>query len=131
MGAWQTLAVQTSTRIDLVDITDRVAALVPAGAAGALALFVPHTTAALWVNEGEEGLLADFRAWLERSVPSTGPYAHDRVDDNAAAHLRASDLGASQVIPVEAGRLLLGTWQRVFFVELDGPRAREVRVRLL
>lgn len=130
-ASWQTLQVQSAARIDLVDITARVAALLPAGAEGALVLFTPHTTAALLVNEHEPGLLQDLRAWLERLAPEAEPYVHNRVDDNADAHLRAVALGPSLVVPVAGGRLALGRWQRIFLVELDGPRSRQVRLRLL
>lgn len=130
-ASWETLQVQSTARVDLVDITARVAALLPGGAEGALVLFTPHTTAALLLNEHEPGLLQDLRVWLERLAPAGEPYAHNRVDDNADAHLRAVALGPSLVLPVAQGRLALGRWQRIFLVELDGPRTRQVRLRLL
>lgn len=129
--AWETLELRSRSPLELIDITDRVGAGLPAGSGGAVALFTPHATAALLLNENEEGLQADIRSWLERAVPAAAGYAHDRVDDNAAAHLRAILLGPSLVVPVREGRLSLGQWQRIFFVELDGPRKRQVWVRLL
>ena len=129
--SWQRLEVRSTSRLDLIDITDRIAAAVDGRADGAVLLFTSHTTAALILNEHEEGLLRDLRTWLERVIPAGGPYAHDRVDDNADAHLRAILLGPSLVVPVEEGRLALGQWQRIFLVELDGPRTRQVRLRLV
>ena len=128
---WGTLEVRSSARLDLIDITDRVTAALPERADGALVLFTPHATAALLLNEHEEHLLGDIRAWLGRAVPEEASYAHNRIDHNADSHLRAIMLGSSLVVPVEEGRLVLGRWQRIFFVDLDGPRARQVRFRLL
>ncbi len=128
---WQTLRVRSSARTDLIDITDRVAAALPERADGALVLFTPHATAGLLLNEHEQHLLGDIRTWLERAVPQDATYAHNHIDDNADSHLRAIMLGPSLVVPVEEGRLALGRWQRIFFVELDGPRPRQVRFRLL
>ncbi len=128
---WETLRVRSSARTDLIDITDRVAAALPERADGALVLFTPHATAGLLLNEHEQQLLGDIRTWLERAVPQDATYAHNHIDDNANSHLRAIVLGSSLVVPVEEGRLALGRWQRIFFVELDGPRPRQVRFRLL
>lgn len=128
---WETLRVRSSARTDLIDITDRVAAALPERADGALVLFTPHATAGLLLNEHEQQLLGDIRTWLERAVPQDATYAHNHIDDNADSHLRAIVLGSSLVVPVEEGRLALGRWQRIFFVELDGPRPRQVRFRLL
>lgn len=130
-SAWETLRIQSRARIELIDITDRIAAALDADAAGVLVVFVPHVTAALLLSEHEEHLLGDVQAWLEHLAPAGGPYAHNRIDDNADAHLRAITLGSSLVVPVEEGRPGLGRWQRIFFVELDGPRPRQVRFRLL
>ncbi len=128
---WETLEVRSRARIELIDITDRIAAGLGPGADGALVLFVPHATAALLLSEHEEHLLSDIRAWLERIAPEGEPYAHNRIDDNADAHLRAITLGSSLLVPVADGRPALGQWQRIFFAELDGPRPRQVRFKLL
>lgn len=119
--------VETDESTCVVDVTDEVAAAVPEGAAGACTVFVPHTTAGVVVNEPESGLLEDIEDALSRLVPDDD-YEHDRIDDNAAAHLRAVVLGESVSVPVTDGRLDLGTWQSVLFVECDGPRTRRVRV---
>ena len=119
----------TSERVELLDVTDVVAEAVPADLeAGVCHVFVPHTTAGVIVNEPESGLLADVERLLGRLVPPEEAYEHDRIDDNAAAHLRSMLLGESVTLPVSAGELALGTWQAVLFVEGDGPRTRRLRV---
>jgi secondary thiamine-phosphate synthase enzyme len=120
-------AVETDERLTTVDVTDRVAAAVPAGVDGACTAFVRHTTAALVVNEAEDRLLGDVESFLSETV-SDGGWDHDRIDDNADAHLRALLLGPGVTVPVEDGELALGTWQSVLLVECDGPRTREVAV---
>ena len=120
--------VETDRRVTAVDVTDRVERKVPDDATGACTVFVPHTTAGLVVNEAESGLLADLEDYLRRLAPDDGDYRHDRIDDNADAHLRATMLGESVSVPVRDGELALGTWQSVLFVECDGPRTRQVDV---
>jgi len=119
--------VETTDRTCVVDVTDEVATAVPDDATGTASVFVPHTTAGVVVNEPESGLLADIEAALSRIVPDDD-YEHDRIDDNAAAHLRALVLGESVTVPITDGRPDLGTWQSILFVECDGPRTRRVRV---
>jgi len=119
--------VETTDRTCVVDVTDEVATAVPDDATGTATVFVPHTTAGVVVNEPESGLLADIEAALSRIVPDDD-YEHDRIDDNAAAHLRALVLGESVTVPITDGRPDLGTWQSILFVECDGPRTRRVRV---
>lgn len=124
--------VQTDSRTDVVDVTDRVAAEVPDDvASGLCTVFVRHTTAGVVVQEAESGLLADIEDFVEGLVPGDGDYRHDRIDDNADAHLRATLLGESVSVPVEDGELALGTWQSVLFVECDGPRTRRVDVTVV
>ncbi|MFB6354250.1 MAG: secondary thiamine-phosphate synthase enzyme YjbQ [Halobacteriales archaeon] len=122
------LQVDTDARVELIDVTDDVAAAVPAAVErGVCTVYVPHTTAGVVVNEPEDRLLSDIEGMLERLVPSGDGYAHDAIDDNADAHLRATVLGESATVPVEDGALALGTWQSILFVECDGPRSRELR----
>lgn len=129
MSAWQTLELSSSRRVEVIDLTAPLAALCARAAVrdGVLVAFCAHTTAGIVVNEAEPRLLDDLRGWLERMVPRQGAYAHNTVDDNADAHLRAVLLGHSVCVPVQNGRPVLGTWQRVLFVELDGPRRRMVQ----
>lgn len=122
------IQVETTDRVDVVDVTNDVRAAVPDRADGVCTVYVPHTTAGVVVNEAESGLLDDLEDALESLVPRGEGYAHDRIDDNADAHLRAMLLGESASIPVTDGELALGTWQSVLFVECDGPRTRSLEV---
>lgn len=130
---WQTITVASTRHTELLDITDAVGAACQKAASGdGLAIvYCPHTTAGVLIQEAEPGLVADLEQWLSKTAPSEGSYRHDRVDDNAASHLRAVIAGASVVVPLRGGALQLGTWQRILFVELDGPRDRDVQVGVL
>lgn len=129
MPAWQALEVRSSSRVEIIDVTPQLAALCARAShrEGILVAFCTHTTAGITVNEAEPKLLDDLRGWLERAVPRRASYAHNDLDDNADAHLRAVLLGHSVCVPVEDGRPVLGPWQRILFVELDGPRRRTLR----
>jgi len=125
--------IQTKTRTELIDITDRVRAVVKDSGIkdGICVITTPHTTCGIIVNENESGLRADILDVLESLVPENKKYAHNSIDDNAEAHLRAVLLGNSEMIPIEDGHLLLGTWQSIFFAEFDGPRNRTVHVKII
>lgn len=126
----QTLRLRTGARVELVDLTARVAEVVAAAGVvdGLCTVFARHTTTAIVVNEvSDAALQADIPGAMARLVPE-GIWAHDRVDDNGAAHLKATLLGAAKAIPVRGGRLALGTWQGIALVEFDGPRSREIVV---
>ncbi|MBI4611374.1 MAG: YjbQ family protein [Candidatus Rokubacteria bacterium] len=126
----QTITLSTSTRLELVDITRQVASVVAASKVkeGLCTVFARHATAALIINENADpGFRQDVLSLLDKLIPE-GVWEHDKVDDNGAAHLRATLLGPSQAIPVKDGKLLLGTWQGITLVELDGPRKREIVV---
>ena len=98
---------------------------------GLVLLFTNHTTTGLYINEPENGLVRDVESVLCRLVPVSGSYLHDRVDDNAASHIQSILLSPSLVVPVEGGRLSMGTWQSIFLAERDGPRTRTVTIRVL
>lgn len=127
------LDIQTTTRTELLDITDRVRAAVRESSVkeGLCAITTRHTTCSIIINENERGLRTDILGVLERLIPQYQNYAHDQLDNNAHSHLRAILLGMSEIIPIEDGHLVLGTWQSVFFVELDGPRKRSVNIKIL
>jgi secondary thiamine-phosphate synthase enzyme len=128
----RTLQFRTRQKYEVVDLTARVAAVVAeAGLAeGLCTVFVRHATAAIVINENADaGFRHDIVAALDKLFPE-GVWEHDKVDDNGAAHLKAAFLGPSESIPVQGGRLLLGTWQGIALVECDGPREREVVVDL-
>lgn len=129
MAGWEVLEVATTKRVEIKDITAEVTAVCARAAQrdGLLVVVCSHATAGLTLNEGEPKLWADLTALLERLIPQHEAYSHNRADDNADAHLRAMLLGHSVCVPVEGGRPLLGTWQRILLVELDGPRRRTLR----
>ena len=127
------LTITTERHTQLLDITDQVRAAV-AGLDGEAALvFVPHTTAGVTINEHADPMVAhDFEMALERIAPEGWGWRHiEEGEENAPSHIRASLMGPQVLIPLRAGELLLGTWQGVFFCELDGPRTRKVYVSVL
>lgn len=127
------LSIQTREGFQIVDITDEVQRKVYESKVkhGMAVVFTHHTTTGLIINEYERGLVEDFKAKMKDLIPRGAGYAHDRIDSNAHAHLRASLLLNSEVVvPIEEAELYLGTWQRILFVELDGPRHRKVYVMI-
>ena len=125
----ETFTVRTSGRTDLKDITGEVASIVGKSGLGrgACVVYVPHTTAGVTINENADPAVRDdIATTLERMVPWSGPYRHS--EGNSAAHVKASLMGFSVTVPVESGRLVLGTWQGIYFCEFDGPRTRKVHV---
>lgn len=126
-----TIEIESTEEVQLIDITPQVEALCSHIQEGVCVVFTRHTTSAIVINENEEGLKRDFVRALESLVPKHAAYEHNRIDDNAHAHLRALVLAPSVSIPIHDGRPMLGTWQRVFFVELDGPRSRRVLVSII
>jgi len=131
-GLSRILGLKTSRRTQLVDITAEVAKLVAASGVrqGTCHLYVPHTTAGLTVNENDdEDVARDIEAALDRLVPKAGSYQHG--EGNADSHIKSTLTGVSETIPIEDGRLALGRWQGIFFCEFDGPRQRQVRVRIV
>jgi secondary thiamine-phosphate synthase enzyme len=125
--------IRTAQRHDLVNVTGELGQAVRESGvdAGIACAMVPHTTCALILNEDEPGLRQDILRLVHEVVEPLrrkAPFAHDRVDDNAAAHLTSILLQPSLNVAVVGGRPALGTWQSLFLVELDGPRPRTLRV---
>jgi secondary thiamine-phosphate synthase enzyme len=123
---------RTQRTQEMVDITKRVAdAVRQSGVADGICLvYVPHATAAVAINENADpNVCEDILEALDRLIPE-GRWRHDRIDRNAAAHIKATILGPSETVPVRGGRLRLGTWQSLMLVELDGPRERSVIVEV-
>ncbi len=123
-------AIRTRERHEMVDITNSVMdAVKQSGVADGICLvYVPHATAAVVINENADpNVCQDILEALAGLIPA-GRWRHDRIDDNADAHIKAAILGPGESIPVHGGRLMLGTWQRIMLVELDGPRERTVLV---
>jgi secondary thiamine-phosphate synthase enzyme len=123
--------VRTNARAEMIDITDRIRILLKESRikSGICHVFVPHTTAAVTINENADpDVPRDILMELEKIVPLNDHYRH--VEGNSAAHIKASILGASETVFIEDGELVLGTWQSIFFCEFDGPRSRRVIVIL-
>ncbi len=121
--------VRTNARSEMIDITDRIRILLKESRikSGVCHVFVPHTTAAVTINENADpDVPLDILMELEKIVPFSDHYRH--VEGNSAAHIKASMLGASETVFIENGELVLGTWQSIFFCEFDGPRTRKVIV---
>jgi len=124
--------VQTGSKEVFVDITRQVEEEVRKSdiKSGICVVYVPHTTAAVTINENADPTVRqDILMTLRKAVPDSLPYAH--AEGNSPAHVKSSLVGASITIPIEDGKLVLGTWQGVFFCEFDGPRRRQVYVKLL
>jgi len=121
--------VRTGSRFEMIDITGEISAILKKSGMreGVCHLFVPHTTAAVTINENADpDVPKDILAELDKIVPLHDAYRH--MEGNSAAHIKASLFGASETLLVEGGSLILGTWQSVFFCEFDGPRTRKVLV---
>ena len=128
------IRLRTERRSQLVDITREVRDAVAGEAGSAVVVYVPHTTAGVMINEHADPAVArDHEAALERIVEDGWPWQHvEPGDENAPAHVRASLMGPSVVVPFrDDGSLALGTWQGIFFCEFDGPRDRTVYVSVL
>jgi secondary thiamine-phosphate synthase enzyme len=125
------IRVSTRGRTELVDITGEVQKVVADSGVrdGMCHVYVPHTTAGVTINENADpSVREDILMELNKVVPFQDNYKH--LEGNAAAHIKATIVGASETILVEGGRLLLGTWQGIFFCEFDGPRSRRVLVKI-
>lgn len=126
------LTVKSKSRTDLIDITSEVQKQLAASGLeeGLCILYVPHTTAAVTINENADPTVkSDILKVLNKIIPWDDDYRHS--EGNSAAHIKSSLVGVSQVIPIENGRLILGTWQGIFFCEFDGPRTRKIHVRFI
>jgi secondary thiamine-phosphate synthase enzyme len=126
------LRLKTSAKTDLIDITGIVQGVVQrAGIRDGLCfIFVPHTTAAVTINENADpSVPRDILMELNKIVPYQDRYEH--AEGNSAAHIKASLMGFSQMVFIESGRLVLGTWQGIFFCEFDGPRNRDICVKVV
>lgn len=127
----ETFSLRTSTRMELVDITNEVQEIITARRmdSGYCHLFNPHTTAGLTINEGADpDVKHDILLAFNTIVPRNIGYRHG--EGNSPAHVMASLMGCSLTVAIDQGRLQLGTWQRIFFCEFDGPRTRKVHFRL-
>jgi secondary thiamine-phosphate synthase enzyme len=127
-----TLEVKTSRRTELVDITEQTARAVSESGVrcGVCHLYVSHTTAGVIVNEHDDPDVArDIEAALDSMVPRDAGFRH--AEGNSDSHIKASLIGTSETVFIEDGKLALGRWQGIFFCEFDGPRRREIRLRIV
>ncbi|HEY9289355.1 MAG TPA: secondary thiamine-phosphate synthase enzyme YjbQ [Candidatus Dormibacteraeota bacterium] len=126
------LTVSTGKQAEVIDITARVQQAVKesAVASGLCHVYVPHTTAGVFINENADpDVMQDLVATLDRLVPWHHQYRH--AEGNAAAHIKATLVGTGQTVPVEDGRLALGRWQGIYFAEFDGPRERQLDITVV
>ena len=122
------ILVKSTKDIEVLDITDSVKQWISKNGIqdGILTTFSTHTTAGITINEAESGLMNDIVAQLSKICPPHAGYNHDKIDDNAHSHLMTSIISPSETVIVKSGQLALGTWQKILFVECDGPRRRRI-----
>ncbi len=128
----QTFQLRTTQQTEFIEITDGVQEAVKKTGIenGLCIIFVPHTTAAITINEhADPSVSRDILMELNKMVPLSDHYRH--LEGNSPAHIKSTLLGCSQIVPVEKGRLALGTWQGIFFCEFDGPRSRKVHIKVI
>ena len=126
------ISVRTSSRVELIDITEKVQQVVTKSKAkeGVCFIFCPHTTAGLTINENADpSVRQDIINTLNKLVPAHAGYAHS--EGNADSHVKSSLFGSSLTVFIEGGQLAFGTWQGIYFCESDGPRSREVWVKVM
>jgi secondary thiamine-phosphate synthase enzyme len=134
----ETILVQTDQRVELVDLTNRVMEYVRRFSIreGLVSLWSMHTTCALFINEFQTALLSDIKRFLEQMVARDAEWLHNNPQHsdcdrmNADSHLRALILGHNLTLQVSGGEVVLGQWQRILMAELDGPRARSLRIQI-
>jgi len=128
----RTLRIRTTRRTELKNVTDEIAhAIHESGCkSGVCHLYVPHTTAGVLINEGDDPAVArDIEASLDRLIPHKGDYTH--AEGNSDSHIKTALVGSSETVWIENGRLALGRWQSIFFAEFDGPRSRELHLKIV
>ncbi|WP_455285387.1 secondary thiamine-phosphate synthase enzyme YjbQ [[Eubacterium] cellulosolvens] len=122
------LTVSTREKYQLIDLTGSIEKIVSESDVerGLCLVHASHATAAIICNENENGLVHDILGKVKEMFPPGAGYLHDRIDDNASSHIASALIGASRMFPIEGSRLVRGTWQNIFLLELDGPRTRRV-----
>ena len=124
--------VKSRTRTELIDITSKIQDMVMSAGIdqGLCMLYVPHTTAAITINESADpSVKDDILMIINKIIPWESGYRH--LEGNSPAHIKSTIVGASELIAIDNNRLVLGTWQGIFFCEFDGPRTRKVQVRII
>ncbi len=126
------IRIRTTKHTSFVNITSQVREIVKGSGikSGLCVVYIPHTTACVFINEGADpDVIKDIAYAVERLIPWRGNYAHS--EGNSAAHIRSAIIGNSRVIPIEDGDLALGTWEAIFLADFDGPRERKVIVKII
>lgn len=126
------VTIKTNSQVEMIDITATVQKIIRDGniKEGICLIYTPHTTAAITINENADpDVTRDIITALDRAVPLSAKYSHS--EGNSAAHVKSSLVGASELVIIENGRLVLGTWQSLFFCEFDGPRTRKVFITMI
>jgi len=126
--------ISTNKKQELIDITDRIKKIVKDFGVknGICIVYVPHATAGILINENYDASVCnDIINKLEQIAPQRDVYEHNRIDDNAHSHIKASIIGPSEVIPITNGELQLGRWQGIALAEFDGPKTRTVLVKII
>jgi secondary thiamine-phosphate synthase enzyme len=125
--------INTNQNVEVINITSNVNDIIRKHdiTNGIVNISTKHTTSSIMINEDEEGLKKDYVKFLEKIVPNDN-YLHDRIDNNATSHLKAMLTTPTQTLPIIDGKISLGTWQSIFFVELDGPRSnRTINIMII
>lgn len=124
----KSLKIHSESKFQIIDLSNSLKNLVSTLeiANGLINVFSKHSTTAVLINEKESGLLEDFENILNDYIPEKNGYKHDIIDNNTSSHLKSFLLGSSETIPIVGGKLDLGTWQSVFFIEFDGPRENRI-----
>ncbi|MFH0748577.1 MAG: secondary thiamine-phosphate synthase enzyme YjbQ [Candidatus Bathyarchaeota archaeon] len=125
--------INTKNHVELIDVTDDVETFlreceIKQGICG---IYLPHSTAAIVMNEHEKGLMRDIISAVERLCTNEDGWLHDRINTNASAYLASTILGSSRTFPIKDGRLIRGRWQNIFLLELDGPRPRTMLIQII
>ncbi len=127
------MELKTNNRVEIIDITRSVDAALAESRLrkGLVNIYSKHFTSAIFINENESGLLEDYLNLIDKLVPTDDNYRHDQIDNNADSHLRSFIIGNNETVPFENGSMDLGTWQSVFFLDMDGPRNRKITITIM
>jgi secondary thiamine-phosphate synthase enzyme len=127
------IKVETNERIQLIDITNQVEKFVKESEIknGLCLISSLHSTTAIIINENESGLIQDILYEVQKVFPKDEKWLHNRIDDNADSHLASAFIGSSKTFPIKDGKIIRGTWQNIFLLELDGPRIRRIILEAL
>ena len=127
------IKVETNERIQLIDVTNQVEEFIKESEIknGLCLISSLHSTTAIIINENESGLIQDILYEIQKVFPKDEKWLHNRIDDNADSHLASAFIGSSKTFPIKDGKIIRGTWQNIFLLELDGPRIRRIILEAL